>query len=114
MLLGNTQSTWFAYRRPAATCNPHDCSHTPGGSSSGSAAAVAAGMIPLAVGTQTLGSVLRPASYCGVTGFKPTHGLFPMDGVLPMAPSLDTLGFFTHTATDMLGLWEALGRPMGI
>jgi Asp-tRNA(Asn)/Glu-tRNA(Gln) amidotransferase A subunit family amidase len=69
-------------------------------------------MVPLALGSQTLGSVLRPASYCGVTGFKPTHGLIPMEGVLPFARSLDTLGFFTHTPADMLLLWEALGHSV--
>lgn len=113
ILLGKTQTAAFAYRTPAPTRNPHDLGHTPGGSSSGSAAAVAAGMVPVAVGEQTLGSVLRPASYCGVTGFKPTYGLLSMQGVLPLAKSLDTLGFFTPTATDMLALWEALGHPAG-
>ena len=108
ILLGKTQTTAFAYRTPAPTRNPRNLAHTPGGSSSGSAAAVAAGMVPLALGTQTLGSVLRPASYCGVTGFKPSHGLIPMEGVLPFARSLDTLGFFTHTPADTLLLWEAL------
>jgi Asp-tRNA(Asn)/Glu-tRNA(Gln) amidotransferase A subunit family amidase len=109
ILLGKTQTTAFAYRTPAPTRNPRNLAHTPGGSSSGSAAAVAAGMVPLALGTQTLGSVLRPASFCGVTGFKPTYGLIPMDGVLPFAKSLDTLGFFTHSPADTLLLWEALG-----
>ena len=109
ILLGKTQTTAFAYRTPAPTRNPRNLAHTPGGSSSGSAAAVAAGMVPLALGTQTLGSVLRPASYCGVTGFKPSHDLIPMEGVLPFAKSLDTLGFFTHTPADTLLLWEALG-----
>jgi Asp-tRNA(Asn)/Glu-tRNA(Gln) amidotransferase A subunit family amidase len=71
---------------------------------------VAAGMVPLALGTQTLGSVVRPAAFCGVAGFKPTYGIVPLDGVLPFAPSLDTLGFFTPTAEDMLALWEALGH----
>jgi Asp-tRNA(Asn)/Glu-tRNA(Gln) amidotransferase A subunit family amidase len=71
---------------------------------------VAAGMIPFALGTQTGGSMLRPASYCGVTGFKPTYGLVALDGVLPFAKSLDTLGFFTHTAADMTALWEAMGH----
>ena len=113
ILLGKTQTTAFAYRTPAPTRNPRNLAHTPGGSSSGSAAAVAAGMVPLALGTQTLGSVLRPASYCGVTGFKPTYGLLSMDGVLPFAKSLDTLGFFTHTPADMLLLWEALGHSVG-
>ena len=113
ILLGKTQTTAFAYRTPAPTRNPRDLAHTPGGSSSGSAAAVAAGMVPLAVGEQTQGSVLRPASYCGVTGFKPTFGFLSMEGVLPLAKSLDTLGFFTPTATDMLALWDALGHPTG-
>ena len=110
ILMGKTQTTAFAYRTPAPTRNPRKLEHTPGGSSSGSAAALAAGMVPFALGSQTLGSVLRPASFCGVTGFKPTHGVVPLEGVLPIAPSLDTLGFFTHTAEDMLALWEALGH----
>jgi Asp-tRNA(Asn)/Glu-tRNA(Gln) amidotransferase A subunit family amidase len=113
VLLGKTQSTAFAYRTPAPTHNPRNLAHTPGGSSSGSAAAVAANMVPFAIGTQTGGSVLRPASFCGVTGFKATYGLLPMQGVFPFAKSFDTLGFFTHTAADMLGLWEALGHPTG-
>jgi len=108
VLLGKTQTTAFAYITPAPTRNPRNLNHTPGGSSSGSAAAVAAGMVPLALGTQTKGSVLRPASYCGVTGFKPTFGRFSMKGILPFAQSLDTLGFFTHTAADMRALWQAL------
>jgi len=110
ILLGKTQCTAFAYRTPAPTRNPRNLEHTPGGSSSGSAAAVAAGMVPFALGTQTRGSVLRPASFCGVTGFKPTYGLFSLEGVLPLAKSLDTLGFFTHTPADMLALWEELER----
>src|SRR3989475_997635 len=113
ILLGKTQSTAFAYRTPAPTRNPRNLEHTPGGSSSGSAAAVAAGMVPFALGTQTLGSVLRPASYCGVTGFKGSYGLVPMEGVLPFAKSLDTLGFFTNTPADMLALWELMGHPIG-
>ncbi|MGH9591561.1 MAG: amidase family protein, partial [Bryobacteraceae bacterium] len=113
ILLGKTHTTAFAYRTAALTRNPRNLEHTPGGSSSGSAAAVAAGMVPFALGTQTLGSVLRPASYCGVTGFKPSFGALPLDGVLPVAKSLDTLGFFTHTPVDMLALWESLGYPAG-
>jgi len=113
VLLGKTQCAAFAYRTPPPTHNPRDLAHTPGGSSSGSAAAVAAGMVPIALGTQTLGSVLRPASFCGVTGFKASYGLLPMDGVLPLAKSLDTLGFFTHTAADMLAFWESLGHSAG-
>src|SRR3989442_9363238 len=110
VLLGKTRSTAFAYRTPAPTRNPRDPTHTPGGSSSGSAAAVVAGMVPLALGTQTAGSVLRPASFCGVTGFKTSYGLPPMEGVLPFAKSLDTAGFFTHTAAHMLAFWESMGR----
>src|SRR5258708_4225322 len=113
ILVGKTQAAAFAHRTPPPTRNPRDLEHTPGGSSSGSAAAVAAGMVPIAIGTQTLGSVLRPASYCGVTGFKPSFGLLPMEGVLPLAHSLDTLGFFTPAPSDMLLLWEALGQPIG-
>src|SRR6266550_305546 len=112
ILLGKTQTTAFAYRTPAPTRNPRDLEHTPGGSSSGSAAAVAAGMVPFTIGEQTQGSVLRPASYCGVTGFKASYGLLSMDGVLPLAKSLDTLGFFTHTPADMLLLWESMGHPI--
>jgi Asp-tRNA(Asn)/Glu-tRNA(Gln) amidotransferase A subunit family amidase len=110
ILLGKTHTTAFAYMTPGPTRNPRNIEHTPGGSSSGSAAAVAAGMVPFALGTQTKGSVLRPASYCGITGFKPTFGTFSMKGVLPFAKSLDTLGFFTHTPEDMRALWRALGR----
>jgi Asp-tRNA(Asn)/Glu-tRNA(Gln) amidotransferase A subunit family amidase len=113
ILLGKTHTTAFAYRTPAPTRNPRDLEHTPGGSSSGSAAAVAAGMVPFALGTQTRGSVLRPASYCGVTGFKPSYGLVSVEGVLPYAKSLDTVGFFTHTPDDMLALWNAIGHPSG-
>jgi amidase len=113
VLLGKTQTTAFAYRTPAPTRNPRNLAHTPGGSSSGSAAAVAAGMVPFALGTQTRGSVLRPASFCGVTGFKASYGLLPMEGVLPLAGSLDTLGLFTHAPGDMLALWEAMGHSAG-
>jgi len=112
VLLGKTHTTAFASFDPAPTRNPRLPGHTPGGSSSGSAAAVAAGMVPFALGTQTLGSVLRPASYCGVCGFKPTYGRLPMEGVMPFAPSLDTLGLFTGTAGDMACLWErSWGSP---
>jgi len=113
VLLGKTQTTAFASFDPAPTRNPRLPGHTPGGSSAGSAAAVAARMVPFAVGTQTLGSVLRPASYCGVCGFKPSYGLIPMDGVMPFAPSLDTLGFFTETAADMACLWRRMGGSEG-
>jgi Asp-tRNA(Asn)/Glu-tRNA(Gln) amidotransferase A subunit family amidase len=110
VLLGKTHTTAFAYRTPAPTRNPRNLEHTPGGSSSGSAAAVAAGMVPFALGTQTRGSILRPASYCGVTGYKPSYGLVSLNGVLPYAKSLDTVGFFTHTPADMVALWEAMGH----
>ena len=113
IVLGKTHTTGFAYRTPGPTRNPRDLAHTPGGSSSGSAAAVAAGMVPLAVGTQTGGSVLRPASFCGVTGFKASYGLLSTEGVLLYSKSLDTLGFFTHTPADMLAFWQAIGRPSG-
>ncbi len=109
VLLGKTQTTAFAYFDPAPTRNPRDLTRTPGGSSSGSAAAVAAGMVPFALGSQTQGSVLRPASFCGVAGFKPTRGLLPLEGVLPFAPSLDTAGLFTQTADDMQRLWRLMG-----
>jgi Asp-tRNA(Asn)/Glu-tRNA(Gln) amidotransferase A subunit family amidase len=103
VLLGKTHTTAFASFDPAPTRNPRYPGHTPGGSSSGSAAAVAAGMVPFAIGTQTLGSVIRPASYCGICGFRSV--LVPMDGVLPFAPTLDTGGLFTETAADMEALW---------
>jgi Asp-tRNA(Asn)/Glu-tRNA(Gln) amidotransferase A subunit family amidase len=106
VLLGKTHTTAFASFDAAPTRNPRLPGHTPGGSSSGSAAAVAAGMAPFALGTQTLGSVLRPASYCGVCGFKPTHGRISLEGVMPFAPSLDTGGLFTQSADDMACLWE--------
>jgi Asp-tRNA(Asn)/Glu-tRNA(Gln) amidotransferase A subunit family amidase len=110
VLLGKTHTTAFAYFDPAPTRNPRDLDRTPGGSSSGSAAAVAAGMVPFALGTQTMGSVIRPASFCGITGFKPTYGLLPLEGVLPFAPSLDTAGLFTETAAGMKLLWERMGK----
>jgi Asp-tRNA(Asn)/Glu-tRNA(Gln) amidotransferase A subunit family amidase len=110
VLLGKTHTTAFAYFDRGPTHNPHNTLHTPGGSSSGSAAALAAGMAPFALGTQTLGSILRPASFCGVVGFKPTAGLLPLEGVLPFAPSLDTAGLFTQTADDMQLLWTRMGH----
>jgi Asp-tRNA(Asn)/Glu-tRNA(Gln) amidotransferase A subunit family amidase len=109
LLIGKAATAAFAWKTPAATRNPRNVAHTPGGSSSGSAAAVAAGMVPLALGTQTLGSILRPASYCGVVGFKPTFGLLSLEGVLPCARSLDTLGFFTTNVADMQTVWGGLG-----
>lgn len=95
LILGKTVTTEFATRAPGPTCNPHDLEHTPGGSSSGSAAAVVAGLCPLALGTQTGGSMIRPASYCGAVGFKPSYRRIPVDGVIPVSPSLDHVGLFT-------------------
>ncbi len=106
LVAGKTVTAEFAVLAPGPTRNPHNPEHTPGGSSSGSAAAVAAGMVPLAVGTQTVGSVIRPAAYCGVTGFKPTYGRIPMDGVIANAPSFDTLGLY---ASDVAGVALAAG-----
>ncbi len=98
LLLGKTVSTEFAYYAPGPTRNPHNPEHTPGGSSSGSAAAVASGFCPVALGTQTIGSIIRPAAYCGVIGFKPSYGLISTAGVIPLAPSVDHVGLF---AVDM-------------
>lgn len=95
LVLGKTVSTEFAYFAPGPTRNPHHPERTPGGSSSGSAAAVGAGLCPLALGTQTIGSIVRPAAYCGVVGFKPSYGRISTEGVIPLAPSLDHVGFFT-------------------
>lgn len=106
VLAGKTETSAFASFDPAPTVNPRLPGHTPGGSSAGSAAAVAARMVPFSVGSQTLGSVLRPASYCGVCGFKPSFGLLSTAGMLPFAPSLDTVGLFTETARDMALLWS--------
>lgn len=94
LIMGKTVTTELAYLHPGKTRNPYNAAHTPGGSSQGSAAAVAAGMVPLAIGTQTGGSVIRPASYCGTVAFKPSFGLIPRTGVLPQSPSLDTIGVF--------------------
>ncbi|PWG62397.1 amidase [Spiribacter halobius] len=100
VILGKTVTTELAYYQPADTRNPHDPERTPGGSSSGSAAAVAAHMVPLAVGTQTHGSVIRPAAFCGVVGFKPTYGAIPRTGVLRLAPTLDQVGVFARSIED--------------
>jgi aspartyl-tRNA(Asn)/glutamyl-tRNA(Gln) amidotransferase subunit A len=101
VIVGKTHTTEFAFRDAAPTRNPWNPAHTPGGSSSGSAAAVAARMVPAALGTQTVGSVLRPAAYCGVVGFKPTHGLVPADGVIPLAWSLDHVGVLARSVEDV-------------
>ncbi len=100
VIMGKTVTTELAYFSPGKTRNPHDPERTPGGSSSGSAAAVAAGMIPLALGSQTAGSVIRPASYCGAVGFKPSHGLISRHGVLCLSRFLDTVGVFARSVPD--------------
>jgi Asp-tRNA(Asn)/Glu-tRNA(Gln) amidotransferase A subunit family amidase len=100
-IFGKTVSTEFAWRHPGPTVNPWNPAHTPGGSSSGSAAAVAAGLVPLALGTQTLGSVIRPAAFNGVVGFKPSFGAIPRIGVHPLSPSLDHVGFFARKIDDV-------------
>ncbi|MCI5077154.1 amidase [Oricola sp.] len=112
-VIGKTVTTEFAFMKASRTANPHDPAHTPGGSSSGSAAAVAAGMIPAAIGTQTGGSVVRPASFCGVSGFKPSFRLFPSGGMKTFAWTLDTTGFFAASARDV-ALFAALlcGRDL--
>ena len=111
VILGKTVTTEFAVYTPGKTKNPHDLSRTPGGSSSGSAAAVADFMVPAALGTQTAGSVIRPASFCGVIGWKPSFGTLSLEGVRPIAPSLDTLGFFVREVEDVPLLMTALGVP---
>ena len=110
VVFGKTVTTEYAWRHPGATVNPHDPAHTPGGSSSGSAAAVAAGIVPLALGTQTVGSVIRPAAYCGVVGLKPSYGAIPRTGVHPLSGALDHVGLFARRVEDVahaLGLLAA-------
>lgn len=108
VLVGKTATTEFAYAHPAATVNPHNALHTPGGSSSGSAAAVADGMVDLALGSQTGGSTIRPSAYCGIVGFKPTHGVVPTAGMKPLAPSLDTVGLHARSVHDIRRLFAVL------
>jgi len=113
VILGKTHTTEFAYRDPAPTRNPWNLEHTPGGSSAGSGAAVAARMVPVALGTQTVGSVLRPAAYCGVVGFKATHGLTPAEDVIPLAWSLDHVGVLTRSVEDAaMALGVLAGREL--
>ncbi|MFN3657625.1 MAG: amidase [Pseudolabrys sp.] len=108
VIMGKTVTTEYAYFHPGKTRNPHDRERTPGGSSSGSAAAVAAHMVPGAIGSQTNGSVIRPAAYCGVVGFKPTHGLIPRSGALLLSRTLDHVGVFARTVEDVALLAETL------
>jgi Asp-tRNA(Asn)/Glu-tRNA(Gln) amidotransferase A subunit family amidase len=112
LLMGKTVTTEFAHVFPGDTRNPHDATRTPGGSSSGSAAAVSAGMVPLAFGTQTTGSVIRPASYCGVVGYKPSYGDFGLSGVGQNSPSFDTLGVMARDVADLALMRAAvMGAP---
>jgi Asp-tRNA(Asn)/Glu-tRNA(Gln) amidotransferase A subunit family amidase len=108
VILGKTVTTEFAYFAPGKTRNPHNPEHTPGGSSSGSAAAVAADMVPLAIGSQTNGSTIRPAAFCGVVGFKPTHGLISRHGVLTLSRTLDHVGLFARAIDDIALLAQQL------
>ena len=101
IVMGKTVTTELAYFHPGKTTNPHDNSRTPGGSSSGSAAAVAAHMAPLAIGSQTNGSIIRPASYCGVVGYKPSYGLISRSGVMRQSDKLDHIGVFGKTVEDV-------------
>lgn len=115
LILGKTAMTPLAFIDPASTRNPHHPEHTPGGSSSGSAAAVAAGMLPIAVGTQTAGSIIRPAAFCGVAAYKPSFKLLPMVGCKPFAWSLDTAGLFAARAADVAFAAAAItGRDLRI
>jgi Asp-tRNA(Asn)/Glu-tRNA(Gln) amidotransferase A subunit family amidase len=109
MVMGKTVTTEFAFMQPGKTRNPWNAACTPGGSSSGSAAAVALGQVPAAIGTQTNGSVIRPAAYCGVVGFKPGKDLLPFAGVHRFSPTLDTLGVFARTVADCALLARVLG-----
>jgi Asp-tRNA(Asn)/Glu-tRNA(Gln) amidotransferase A subunit family amidase len=110
-VLGKTAGTEFANMQPAATRNPHDHAHTPGGSSSGSAAAVAAGLVPFALGTQTAGSVIRPAAFCGVVGYKPSPGRIARSGVKLNSDTLDEVGIFARSVEDVVLLANVLGGP---
>ena len=109
VLMGKTVTTEFATRKPGATANPAGLSHTPGGSSSGSAAAVADCMVPFAFGTQTAGSIIRPAAFCGVVGYKPSFGTIPLLGMKVMSPSLDTIGTMARSVADCALLAGAAG-----
>ena len=114
VVIGKTVTTEFATRKPGPTMNPANAAHTPGGSSSGSAAGVGAGLFPLAYGTQTAGSVIRPAAYCGVVGYKPSYGLIDRNGMKVMSASLDTVGVMARTVADCALFAGAVsGRDLG-
>ena len=108
LIMGKTATSELAYLGPPKTTNPHDYSRTPGGSSSGSAASVASLMAPLSIGSQTGGSVIRPASYCGVVGYKPSYGLISRNGVLRTSNTLDHIGMFARTVEDVALLAKVL------
>jgi Asp-tRNA(Asn)/Glu-tRNA(Gln) amidotransferase A subunit family amidase len=115
VVLGKTVTTEFAHMQPAKTKNPRNLQHSPGGSSSGSAAAVAAGMVPIATGTQTGGSVIRPAAYCGIAGFKPSYRLLPTAGIKCFSWSLDTVGLFAAGVADVAYAAAAMsGRDLRV
>ena len=107
IILGKCHTTEFAYFNPSPACNPHNINHTPGGSSSGPAAAVASGTVPAAIGTQTIASINRPAAYCGIGAFKPSIGIGANYGVTPLAPMFDTVGFYGWSVADAVALFEA-------
>ncbi len=113
LILGKTATTEFATFHPAATRNPHALDRTPGGSSSGSAAAVAAGLVPVSIGSQTNGSVIRPASFCGVYGFKPSFGLIPRTGMFEQSPSLDQVGLFARNLEDLARVAQVIAGDDG-
>jgi Asp-tRNA(Asn)/Glu-tRNA(Gln) amidotransferase A subunit family amidase len=113
LIFGKTVTTEFATFQPGPTRNPHNLEHTPGGSSSGSAAAVAAGIVPVALGSQTNGSVIRPASFCGVYGYKPSLGMLPRSGVFEQSPSLDQLGVFARSIEDVAWVAEIMAGDDG-
>lgn len=108
VIMGKTHTTEFAYMKTGPSRNPHDLRRTPGSSSAGSAAGMAAGFFPMALGTQTAGSLLKPASYCGLYAFKPSHGLVSLEGVKPLAPSFDTLGWYGRSVRDLALLARVL------
>ena len=121
LLAGKTVTTEFAYAEPGPTCNPHNPEHTPGGSSSGSAAAVAAGLCTLALGTQTIGSVIRPAAFCGIVGYKPSFDRIPTAGIVYFSRSIDHVGLFTQdlpgmaiAASVLCDDWQRAEPPTGL
>ena len=108
IMIGKTHTTEFAFRDPSPACNPHNLAHTPGGSSSGSGAAVGAGMVPIALGTQTMASVNRPAAYCGIAAFKPSTRLMPGAGVALLSGLYDTVGYYGYRVADAATVFEVI------